>query len=305
MKWRGRRGSSNIDDRRGRGSRVSLPRGRGTRIGGLGAVAIVVLGLIFGVDTSFLLGGGVGGGGFQTDPAYNSGPNQIDDQSEEFVSVVLADTEEIWTAIFAQQLDRRYQPPTLVLFSGRTTSSCGAASAATGPFYCPPDKRAYLDMAFFQTLQQDLGARGDFAMAYVIAHEIAHHVQNELGILPEVNRLRARASAAESNQLSVRIELQADCFSGVWARQASVRFGSPDEGDLEEAKNAAAQIGDDALQRGSPGDLVPDSFTHGSSAQRVRWFGRGYENGSIAACDTFPITRLYGETTAKSQKSDS
>ncbi len=292
MKWRGRRGSSNLEDRRsaGGGGRGPLPRGRGTQIGGLGAIAIVVLGLIFGVDTSFLLGGG--GGGFQTESSYSSGPNQIDDQAEEFVSVVLADTEEVWTAIFAQQLDRSYAAPTLVLFSGRTNSSCGAATAATGPFYCPADRRAYLDMAFFRTLQQDLGAKGDFAQAYVIAHEIAHHVQNELGILPEVNRLRAGASAAEANQLSVRLELQADCLSGVWARQAQARFGSVEAGDIEEAMNAAARIGDDALQKRAQGYVVPDSFTHGTSAQRVRWFGRGFDKGSIQACDTFGADRI-------------
>lgn len=293
MKWRGRRGSRNIEDRRGGGGRLRLPRGRGARraggVGGLGLIAIVVLGAIFGVDTSFLFGGG---GGFQTEPSVATGPNRIDDEAEEFVSVVLADTEEVWTAIFRDRLDREYRAPKLVLFSGSTRSSCGAASSASGPFYCPPDSRAYLDTAFFATLERRLGARGDFARAYVIAHEIAHHVQNELGILPQVNAARSRAGQAESNRLSVKIELQADCFSGVWARRAEARFGALERGDIEEAMNAAAKIGDDALQKRAQGHVVPDSFTHGSSAQRVRWFETGYETGDIAACDTFSADRL-------------
>ncbi|MEM8751516.1 MAG: neutral zinc metallopeptidase [Pseudomonadota bacterium] len=294
MKWRGRRGSSNVEDRRGRsGRRIPLPRGRGARaggIGGLGAVAIVILGLIFGVDTSFLLGGG--GGGFAPTQQYEAGPNRIDDETEEFVSVVLADTEEVWTAIFREQFGREYRAPKLVLFSGSTRSACGAASAATGPFYCPPESRAYLDTSFFRTLSQDLGAGGDFAAAYVIAHEVAHHVQNELGILPEVNELRARAAERESNRLSVMVELQADCLSGVWAREAQARFGSLERGDIEEAMNAAARIGDDALQRRSQGFVVPDSFTHGTSEQRVRWFESGFASGDATACDTFSAERL-------------
>lgn len=293
MKWRGRRGSANIEDRRGAGGRRGFPMPRGRRaraggIGGLGAVAIVVLGLIFGFDASFLLGGG----GFAPAPTQQSAPNAIDDDREAFVSVVLADTEEVWADIFSRQLGRSYRPPTLVLFSGSTASACGAALAATGPFYCPPERRAFLDLSFFATLARDLGAGGDFAQAYVIAHEIAHHVQNEIGVLPEVNRLRARASRTESNRLSVMVELQADCLSGVWARHAQARFGSLERGDIEEAMNAAASIGDDALQRRSQGFVVPDSFTHGSSAQRVRWFEAGLTSGDIADCDTFGAERL-------------
>ena len=289
MKWRGRRGSANIEDRR----RSRMPSGRGVRraggVGGLGAVAIIVIGMLLGVDTSFLLGGG--GGGFAVDQSYQSAPNQLDDEAEEFVSVVLADTEEIWSSIFSQQLNRTYNPPTLVLFANRTTSSCGAASAASGPFYCPADKRAYLDTAFFNTLERQLGAGGDFARAYVIAHEVAHHVQNELGILPEVNRLRSQANKREANRLSVRLELQADCLSGVWARHAAARFRSLEEGDIEEALNAAAKIGDDALQKRSQGFVVPDSFTHGTSAQRTKWFVTGFETGNIGKCDTFSTNR--------------
>ncbi|MFV0475595.1 MAG: neutral zinc metallopeptidase [Pikeienuella sp.] len=297
MKWRGRRGSSNIDDQRGGGGFGGLGGGRGRiparggmRVGGLGLVAVVVLGLIFGVDPSTLLGM-MGDGGYAPAPQQGAqqarSPNRIDDQTEEFISVVLADTEEVWSGIFSERLGRTYAPPVLVLFSGQTRSGCGGASAATGPFYCPADKRIYLDADFFRTLQQRLGAGGDFARAYVIAHEVGHHVQNELGVLPEVNRARAGASEVEANQLSVRLELQADCFSGVWAREAERLFASLEPGDIDEALNAAAQIGDDNLQKQAQGYAVPDSFTHGSSAQRVRWFYAGFRDGDIAACDSF------------------
>ena len=288
MKWRGRRGSANIEDRRSTGGRGGGMR-RAGGVGGLGAVAIIVVGMLLGVDTSFLLGSG---GGLTNDVSYQAAPNQVDDATEEFVSVVLADTEEVWADIFAKQLNRRYVPPKLVLFGGRTTSTCGAASAASGPFYCPPDKRAYLDTTFFNTLERQLGAGGDFARAYVIAHEVAHHVQNELGILPEVNRLRGQSSEREANQLSVRLELQADCLSGVWTRHAAARFGSLERGDIEEALNAAARIGDDALQKRSQGFVVPDSFTHGSSEQRVRWFETGLRTGDVQSCDTFSARNL-------------
>ena len=288
MKWRGRRGSSNIEDRRSGGfSRGGARRGGGLKVGGLGAVAIILVGMYFGVDTSFLLDGG---GGVQA--PRSTGQNQIDDEMEKFVSVVLADTEEVWSAVFARDLGRRYDPPKLVLFSGSTRSSCGAASAATGPFYCPADKSAYLDTDFFATLSRQLGAKGDFAQAYVIAHEVAHHVQNVLGILPEVNRMRAQVSKREANELSVRVELQADCLSGLWTREAQERFGILERGDIEEAMNAASQIGDDALQRRSQGYVVPDSFTHGTSEQRMRWFETGLRSGALDACDTFSASRL-------------
>jgi predicted metalloprotease len=308
MKWRGRRTSSNIEDRRGIGGggglgrfrrmrggrRVRMPGRRG-KIGGLGLIVIVVLALVFGVDPTFLLQGalqGGGGTGFSI-PAANAptAPNRIDDKREEFVGVVLADTEEIWTQLFAAS-GKTYRAPRLVLFSGRTASACGAASAASGPFYCPGDSKAYLDMAFFQIMDHQLGASGDFAQAYVIAHEIAHHVQNQLGVMAQVNRQRARASKSGANRLSVLVELQADCFSGVWAHHAQRNFGSIEPGDIDEALNAANRIGDDTLQRNAGRAVVPDSFTHGTSAQRMRWFRAGFEAGDPARCDTFNAARL-------------
>jgi predicted metalloprotease len=307
MKWRGRRTSSNIEDRRGAGSgglgrfrrmrggrRVRMPGGRG-KIGGLGLIIIVVLALAFGVDPTFLLQGTLqdgGGTGFSIPPGNApSAPNRIDDKREEFVGVVLADTEEIWTQLFAAS-GKTYRAPRLVLFSGRTASACGAASAASGPFYCPGDSKAYLDMAFFQIMDHQLGASGDFAQAYVIAHEIAHHVQNQLGVMAQVNRQRARASKSGANRLSVLVELQADCFSGVWAHHAQRNFGSIEPGDIDEALNAANRIGDDTLQRNAGQAVVPDSFTHGTSAQRMRWFRAGFEAGDPARCDTFNAARL-------------
>jgi uncharacterized protein len=290
MRWRGRRTSDNIVDRRGQsgfggGRRMRVPIGGGGRIGAAGAVLLLVLGLVFGVDTSALLGGG--GGGFSV--PEQQGPNRIDDDAEQFVAVVLADTEEVWADLLAGQ---GYREPELVLFSGGTVSACGAADAAAGPFYCPGDSRIYLDTEFFRVLDQRLGAEGDFAAAYVIAHEVAHHVQNLLGILPQVNSARMQTGEAEGNRLSVMVELQADCFSGVWARHAEERFGTLEAGDIEEALNAASQIGDDTLQRNAGRVVVPDSFQHGTSEQRVRWFSRGYESGDANGCDTFNAAEL-------------
>jgi predicted metalloprotease len=204
---------------------------------------------------------------------------------------VLADTEEIWTQLFAAA-GRTYQAPKLVLFSGRTASACGAASAASGPFYCPGDSKAYLDMNFFKIMDRQLGAGGDFAQAYVIAHEIAHHVQNQLGVMANVERQRKGATRTEANRLSVMVELQADCFSGVWAQRAQQTFGSIEPGDIDEALNAASRIGDDTLQRSAGQAVVPDSFTHGSSEQRMRWFQAGFETGDPARCDTFNAAQL-------------
>lgn len=282
MRWQGRRTSRNIDDRRGRRG-----GGRAAGIGGLGAILLILAGAIFGFDVRPFLGGG-GGSGVATAP---SGPNQIDDQAEEFVAVVLGDTEEVWGEIFSQS-GMRYREPTLVLFDGRTPSACGLAQAATGPFYCPPDEQIYLDMNFFRVMDQQLGARGDFAKAYVIAHEVAHHVQNQLGIMRETDALRARANQTTSNRISVLIELQADCYAGIWARVMRDRFGVLEPGDIEEALNTAARIGDDALQRAAQGVVVPDSFTHGTSAQRQRWFARGFETGDPQSCDTFGASEL-------------
>jgi uncharacterized protein len=287
MKWRGRRTSSNIQDRRGQ-----RMRGRGGRVagvGGLGAVAIVVIGLFLGVDLTPLLQGGPG---LSPAPQQTStGPNAIDDEMEQFVGVVLADTEEVWHEVFRAN-DLTYREPVLVLYSGVTASACGTANAAVGPFYCPNDQRIFLDTDFFTVLANRLGAKGDFAAAYVIAHEVAHHVQGQLGVLGEVNRQKQQVSQTQANELSVRVELQADCYSGIWARAAQQRFGSIERGDIDEAMNAAARIGDDALQRASTGRVVPDSFTHGTSAQRQEWFARGYDSGDPGDCDTFSARRL-------------
>ena len=283
MKWRGRRTSTNIEDRR-RG-------GGGARAGGIGIVGLLIVmavGLLFGVDISPLVGGGGGG---QMQSSAPAGPNEIDDQTEEFVGVVLADTEEIWGDIFRQS-GLTYEDPTLVLFAGQTVSACGGADAAMGPFYCPNDQNVFLDTDFFRVMAEQMGARGDFAAAYVIAHEVGHHVQNQLGLLGRVTGLRARASQAQSNELSVRIELQADCYAGIWARHVQDRFGTLEPGDIEEAMDTAARIGDDALQRASRGVVVPDSFTHGTSQQRQDWFYRGFQSGDPQDCDTFEGVRL-------------
>lgn len=280
MEWRGRRGSGNIEDRRG----MSVGR---VGVGGVGVVAVVLIGMFFGVDLTPLL----------NDPGAVSTQDDTpltdaDRAAGEFVSVTLADTEAVWSDIFQDQVGEDYREPTLVLFKNVTQSPCGGASGAAGPFYCPGDRKIYLDTAFFTTLDRRLGAGGDFAAAYVVAHEVAHHVQNELGILGEVNQRRQQADAADSNALSVRIELQADCFSGIWARGASENFGTLEEGDLEEAVNAARSIGDDTLQRSAGQRPMPHTFTHGTSEQRARWFVRGYESGDMAKCDTFGAARL-------------
>lgn len=281
MKWQGRRGSANIEDRR---------RSGGVRriggIGGAGAIAVLLIGYFLGVDVTPLLEGGTVSTGGTTELT------ERDRATGDFVSVTLADTEEVWAQIFAQQLGRDYTPATLVLFKEATGSACGTASGATGPFYCPNDQKIYLDTAFFTTLANDLGAGGDFAAAYVVAHEVAHHVQNELGILGKVNEVRARSSAEESNALSVRIELQADCFAGIWAYHAAETFGSIERGDVAEAMNAAARIGDDTVQRNAGRRPMPDSFTHGTSEQRQRWFGVGMEGGELGSCDTFSVRNL-------------
>ena len=289
MRWQGRRGSRNIEDRRGRRSAGRIAGGAGgLGIGGL--LLVVAVGWFFGIDVSPLLTGGGGGGGGTVQ--QTSAPSEQEQREAEFVSVVLADTEEVWSQIFETQVGEPYTPPTLVLFSDVTQSPCGGASGATGPFYCPGDRKAYLDTAFFTTLEQRLGAQGDFAAAYVVAHEVAHHVQNELGILSQANQIRAQATEEQSNAVSVRIELQADCYSGIWARAAQERFGSLERGDLEEAVNAARQIGDDELQRSAGRVPMPHTFTHGTSEQRARWFQTGYETGALEQCDTFSAPNL-------------
>ncbi|MEM8977966.1 MAG: neutral zinc metallopeptidase [Pseudomonadota bacterium] len=288
MKWQGRRGSRNIEDRRRSGGGSGMGRGGKAGIGGIGAVLVVVIGLFLGVDTSFLLDGSSG----LTTGSSSSEITPEDEAAGQFVSVTLADTEVIWSEIFRSQVGKPYRPATLVLFKGATQSPCGGANGASGPFYCPADRKAYLDTDFFTTMSRQMGAGGDFAAAYVVAHEIAHHVQNELGILSQANRLRAQVSKRENNQISVRIELQADCYSGIWARYAQEKLGTIEPGDLQEALNAARQIGDDTLQRNAGQRPNPHTFTHGTSEQRQRWFARGYETAQVQSCDTFGTNQL-------------
>jgi predicted metalloprotease len=274
-------GSSNVEDRRG--MRMS------GRAGGIGLGGLVVIGLISwvtGIDPRLLLSGAemmTDGGAQQTQQQGTRGRPQ--DQAGRFVSQVLQSTEVVWTDIF-RSAGGTYRKPILVLYSGGTRTACGVGQAAMGPFYCPNDQKVYLDTSFFTELTQRFHAPGQFAEAYVIAHEIGHHVQNQLGILPKVDQARARASAAAANQLSVRLELQADCFAGVWANRANAA-GRLEPGEIQQALNAASAIGDDRLQRQSQGYVVPDSFTHGTSAQRVRWFTAGLNGGNIKACNTF------------------
>jgi len=275
MQWRGRRTSDNIEDRR---------RGGGTAgragIGGLGLVVVLLIGIFFGVDVTPFLGGGQ-----VVQTGAPAGPNVIDDETEEFVGVVLAETEEVWGPLF-EQSGLQYTPPRLVLYAGGTVSACGAAQSAMGPFYCPNDQTVYLDTDFFNTMAQQFGSRGDFAFAYVIAHEVGHHVQDELGLLGQVNAQRSRMRQADSNALSVRVELQADCYAGIWANAAQERLQLTDA-DIRDALDTAARIGDDALQRASQGRVVPDSFTHGTSEQRQNWFHEGFRTGDPDSCDTF------------------
>lgn len=280
------RESSNVEDRRGSGGLG----GRGIALGGgLGSVVLVVIALLLGVDPGVMLSGG--------DPAPQRAETQgggaappADDAGSRFVRRVLAETEDVWNPVF-QQMNRRYQEPRLVLFSGAVQSACGMAQAAVGPFYCPGDQRVYIDLDFLAQMQRQLGAPGDFAAAYVIAHEVGHHVQNQLGVLGRVQELRSRAAEAEGNALQVRVELQADCLAGMWARRAQDARQILEDGDIEEGLAAAAAVGDDRLQRRARGQVQPDSFTHGSSEQRVRWFRTGLQSGQLEACDTFRPAR--------------
>jgi hypothetical protein len=276
MLWQGRRESENVEDVRGSG-------GRRLAVGGIGGVILVVVYLLLGGDPMALLD--------SQQQAQLSQPGQIDnqaprDEASRFVAVVLADTEDAWNEIF-RQMGRQYEEPKLVLFTDLTQSGCGFASGASGPFYCPEDRRVYIDLGFYRLLQERLGAGGDFAQAYVIAHEVGHHVQNLLGISDRVQAARGRVSESEYNRLSVRLELQADFLAGVWARYADRVKRVVEAGDIEEAMRAASAVGDDRLQHSARGYVVPDSFTHGSSEQRVRWFRRGYETGDLRQGDTF------------------
>jgi predicted metalloprotease len=273
MQWKGRRQSGNVEDRRGFSGRMAG--------GGIIGVITIVIALFLGVDPSALLQvqnsldpGAASGISGTVDPA--------EEQHKEFIAVVLADTEDVWNQLFQQQAGKEYRDPTLVLFSEATQSGCGFASAASGPFYCPPDEKVYIDLQFFDELQTSYQAAGDFAEAYVIAHEVGHHVQNQLGVLGEVHSRRGQVSEEESNEISVRTELQADFLAGVWAHHAQRAKNILEPGDLEEALGAASAVGDDRLQRRAQGYVVPDSFTHGTSEQRVRWFRLGFETGDLS-----------------------
>lgn len=286
MRWESGRRSENVEDRRG--FRVSP----GIAGGGIGTLLLVLAALYFGIDPSIILDQSqvsLPGAGAPTQSApYSVSPEEK--RLAEFVSVVLADTEDTWQALF-RSMGKTYEEPKLVLFNGAVQSACGTASAAMGPFYCPMDQKVYIDLGFYSDLKNRFGAPGDFAQAYVIAHEVGHHVQNLLGIAEKVHSLRSRAGETEANALSVMMELQADCFSGVWAYHADKARQILEKGDIEEALNAASSIGDDRLQRQSRGYVTPDSFTHGSSAQRVRWFKRGIETGNVGQCNTFQAER--------------
>ena len=289
MRWDGNRESDNVEDRRGMGG--GMPMLGGGRIG-LGTLAIALVGwLVFDINPLTLIDALSGGSG---QVQVQSGPAQkppADDQMAKFVSVVLADTEDVWRDIFSKQ-GAQYRDPRLVLFSGATSTACGTGQSAMGPFYCPADEKVYIDLGFYQTMKTRLGAPGDFAQAYVIAHEVGHHVQNLLGISEKVQGLRRRASEKEANALSVKLELQADCFAGVWAYHAQEARKILESGDVEEALNAASQIGDDTLQRSAGRAVVPDSFTHGSGKQRVRWFREGIDSGDVRRCNTFKAAAL-------------
>ncbi|WP_282029446.1 KPN_02809 family neutral zinc metallopeptidase [Paracoccus marcusii] len=273
MQWRGRRGSGNVEDRRGMGR---------AGVGGLGVagtLVVLAVGYFFGIDVTPLVQGLDQGGGQPTELSLR------DQEWGEFVSVVLADTEEVWQPVLRQQAGVAYQDPTLVLFSGVVQSACGGASSAMGPFYCPGDQRVYLDTDFFDMMADRMGAGGDFAAAYVIAHEVGHHVQNLTGTLGAAQQ--PGLSETQANQLSVATELQADCYAGIWARQAQERFGTLDVGDLDEAMRAAEAVGDDVIQASAGRTPMPDSFTHGSAAQRQEWLMRGFDSGDMRQCDTF------------------
>ncbi len=289
MRWISGRESDNVEDARGGG--IGGPAMIGG--GGIGIAVLALVAMFFGVDPRVVLNGVGGGGqdaGYQqsAQPAQDTGPQG---EQVQFVRRVVASTEDVWTAMF-RQMNAHYDPPKLVLFSGAVQSACGTAQSATGPFYCPGDKKVYIDLSFFDELSRRFGAPGDFARAYVIAHEVGHHVQDELGITGKVDRARRQADQEQANHLSVMVELQADCLAGVWANHGNRNQFAFEPGDIQEGIQAAAAVGDDRLQKQARGYVVPDSFTHGSSAQRVRWFRRGIESGDIGQCNTFGAPQL-------------
>ncbi|MDR7333239.1 neutral zinc metallopeptidase [Roseateles asaccharophilus] len=291
MKWEGQRESENVEDARGGGGggRGGLPiGGRGLGLGGI--VIALLASWVLGVNPLTVLGL-LQGGGSPVEQQAPAGDSHAQDPGYRFVKVVLADTEDVWGAYF-QRSGQQYSMPRLRVFRGSEPTACGRGESAMGPFYCPADRKVYIDLGFFDTLRERLGAPGDFAQAYVIAHEVGHHLQNLMGTTETLERARGRVSEREYNALSVKLELQADCFAGVWAHLSQRGKGWLEQGDIEEALNAAAQIGDDTLQKRSRGAVVPESFTHGSSAQRVRWFKRGLESGDLKACDSFGAAQL-------------
>lgn len=298
MKWGRNRQSDQVEDRRSQPGGGGLPTGGGRRVGGkgigLGTIVIaLVAGWILGINPMTILGA-LGGGDFSPLPQTQTAPaptRQPTDDMGQFVAAVLGGTEDVWSEIFRQG-GSEYRKPRLVLFRGATPTACGTGQSAMGPFYCPGDEKVYIDLSFYDTLRRELGAPGDFAQAYVIAHEVGHHVQNLLGITDKMEQMRGRVSQREYNALSVRLELQADCFAGIWAHHNHKTQAILEPGDVDEALNAAAAIGDDALQRKSQGQIVPDSFTHGTSAQRQRWFHTGLEHGQVSLCDTFSARSL-------------
>ena len=291
MKWEGNRESDHVEDRRDGNGPVGRG-GLGGRSLGIGSIAIaLVASYFFGINPMTVLDLLSGGNPVPQTQQIEPRKPPANDEMAKFVSTVLADTEDVWKNVFAQA-GGTYREPTLVLFRGATQTSCGQGQAAMGPFYCPADQKIYIDLGFYETLKTRLGAPGDFAQAYVIAHEVGHHVQNLLGISAKMDRMRGRASQSDINALSVRMELQADCFAGVWANRAQAARQLLEQGDIEEAMNAAEKIGDDALQRSGGGSVLPDSFTHGTSIQRQRWFQNGLQNGSVKGCDTFSARQL-------------
>ncbi|MGB6116630.1 MAG: neutral zinc metallopeptidase [Mesorhizobium sp.] len=306
MRWRGRRQSDNVEDLRGQGGGMGqgpggggfrIPIGRSVRTGGGGGLSgIILLVVLFfalracGIDPMAILNGeGPAQAPTQTQPSAPTQTGQAgtktSDEAGAFARTVMAETEDVWSGIFKSQ-GATYSLPTLVLFDGQVRSACGFASAASGPFYCPGDRKVYIDLSFYRQLEEQFGASGDFAQAYVLAHEVGHHVQNLIGVLPQFNEMRQRMGQAEANQMSMRVELQADCFAGIWAHFTAQK-GLLEDGDIEEALNAANQIGDDTLQRKTQGYVVPESFNHGTSKQRQTWFARGLQSGKLDACDTF------------------
>lgn len=285
MRWRSGRRSQNVEDRRG--MRVSR---RGLAGGGIGTIVVVLVALYLGVDPGVIMQG-LPQGEVSQSSSEPYRPSPAEQELADFTSVVLADTEDTWHVIFRRS-GQRYQEPNLVLFSGAVQSACGMAGAAVGPFYCPGDRKVYIDLSFFDELASRFGAPGDFAQAYVIAHEVGHHVQTLLGVSDQVRSLQQRASRTQANATQVRMELQADCFAGVWANNAERARQILERGDIEEGLRAATAIGDDRLQKQTQGYVVPDAFTHGSSAQRVRWFKRGLASGNPNECDTFNATKL-------------